>query len=147
MNYSSRRSSVNDYNDRMPLNNSYGKLQRINLWFTVAGRAKIEGLLDEYFNALENVYSDIFPHLEEEEAGEIDEAILEIERFLDGSAASSLPSGQAENFIRLNRRRGSNLCDKLRLKLGFYAKKYKLEWLDVEEWSQKRRDAEPVVRG
>lgn len=138
-----KRRSGSNYEEKTPYNNSFGKLRRLSSWFEVAGQAKVENLLEEYFNALENVYSELYPHLLPAEQKEIDVKILEIERFLDNSALGN----NYDQLVRLNRRKASNLCDKLRLRLATFSFKYNLEWFDVAAWSKEQREIEPVVRG
>jgi|SRR6056297_944360 len=126
-----------------PFNNSFGKLERLNTWWEKAGEAKIAGFLEEYYNCLENIFTELYAHLSKSEIEETNKELIVIERYLDNT---EFPSGY-DKFVRNRRRKGSNLCDKLARKLSLYSKKYRLEWLDLPAWRKEQREAEPFMRG
>jgi len=128
--------------DKIPINNSFGKLERLNLWWETAGKAKIQGLLDEYYNSLENIYTELYAHLSKEEQVEINILLKIIENLSD----TPVTAGFEQQKV-FNRRKGSNLCDQLGRKLSSLSAKYKLEWFDISAWSKQQRMDEPVMRG
>jgi len=139
----SRSAKSSDYSDKIPFNNSFGKLERINDWWSAAGKAKILNMTDEYFNCLEQVFIEISSHISTEEEEVLILFSKKIENHLD---TSNVPSGQ-EQFKVQRRRKGSNLCDEYARKLSKLCMSYNLEWFDLKAWSKEQRAKEPVVRG
>jgi hypothetical protein len=136
-----RKSSPND--EKLPFNNTFGKLERISDDWRAATQAKILGDTDTYYNCLEAIYIEIFPHLNVEEQKAVFKRLRDIERFLD---TSRVPTGY-EQLKSLNRRKGSNLCDLLATSLSSLCFKYNLEWFDIAAYNKERANAEPVMRG
>lgn len=126
---------------KIPFNNTLGKLERLSKWWDLAGMAKIDNSIDEYYNSLENIYTELYAHLNKDEIEQTDKELKIIERFLDATNSSN-----KESFIK-NRRIGSNLCDKLARKMSVYSKKYKLEWFDIDKWAKEQKELEPIMRG
>jgi len=143
MAYGSRSRKSSDYSEKIPFNNSFGKLERINTWWSAAGKAKISNWVDEYYNCLEQVFIEISSHISSDEEEELLAFSKTVERHLD---TSNIPSGQ-EAFASQRRRKGSNLCDEYARKLTKLCMKYNLEWFDLKGWSQEQRANEPVMRG
>jgi len=139
----SRSAKSSNYDEKIPFNNSFGKLERINNWWSAAGRAKISGMIDEYYSCLEQVFIEISGHLSPDEEVELLAFGKKTEQFLD---TSSVPSGN-DQFKVLSRRKGSNMCDEYARKLSKMCIKYNLEWFDLKGWSKEQRAAEPIVRG
>jgi len=132
-----------EYSDRIPFNNSFGKLERINNWWSAAGRAKISNMNEEYYSCLEQIFNEISSHISSNEEEELIKRGKEIERYLD---TSNIPSGYDQlKSIRL--RKGSNLCDKYARELSKLCMKYNLEWFDLKAWSKEQRANEPIMRG
>ena len=139
----SRSAKSSDYSDKIPFNNSFGKLERINDWWSAAGKAKISDMIDAYYNCLEQVFTEISSHISTEEEAEMLLFSKKVENHLD---TSSLPGGH-EQFKAQRRRIGSNLCDQYARKLTKLCMKYNLEWFDMKGWSKEQRAKEPVMRG
>jgi hypothetical protein len=127
----------------MPFNNSFGKLERLNLWWETAGRAKIENLIEEYYSSLENIYTELYSHLTLIERADIDKKLIEIEKFLDNSNIT--PGFEAMKAFKV--RKASNLCDKLARRLSELSHHYNLEWFDVQKWSKELKDNEKIMQG
>jgi len=139
----SRSAKSSDYGEKIPFNNSFGKLERINDWWSAAGKAKISNMTDEYYNCLEQVFTEISSHITEKEEQGLLVFSKKIERHLD---TTSIPSGH-EQFKVAQRRRGSNLCDEYARKLTKLCMVYNLEWFDLKGWTKEQRANEPVMRG
>lgn len=138
-----RRKGYDDYGDKMPLNNTFGKFDRIDTWWKAAFKAKISNMLDEYFNCLEAINIEISFKLTPDELEQTKSLIRSIERLLDKNA---VPSGMSQ-LMAANLRRGSNLCDELAYKLTDYCARYEIEYFDLKKWGKEKRDSEPVMRG
>jgi len=138
--YGARRNNNSDiYAEKIPFNNAFGKLERLNEWWVAAGRAKAADETNIYYNFLENIYTELYAHLNKAEREEIDKELLEIEKYLD--------QRQEESIAVTNLRLGSNKCDKLARRLSELSVKYNLEWFDIRAWSREQKELEPVVRG
>lgn len=138
-----RKSSVDEYADKIPFNNAFGKLYRIGQWWEKAFQAKTMNLIDEYYNLLESIQIEIYAHLSVDERKETDELIKKIEQYLD---QSNIPPGQ-EGVGFQNRRLASNKCDALARRLVLLLHKYDLEWFDIKAWQKEQRENEPIMRG
>ena len=142
------RYKKNAEDDPRPFNAAIAKLERINdLWYVV-DKAKIQGLNEEYFEALECIYRTSMGHLNEKERDKCRVMIKDIERFLDSNENIGSIGGAASlSAIKINSRQASNKADEFAEFLVLLLHKYKLEWLDIKEWEDFRRKNEPIMRG
>jgi hypothetical protein len=131
------------HGDAVPFNNTFGKLERINMWWEKAGEAKLEENTRWRYNALENIFIEVSPFLVSEELSSVRPKLKQIERFLD---RKNVPA-HLQALNSLNERRGDNLLDELSIELAAYCHKYKLEWLDIVQWRKTQKDSEQMMRG